>query len=113
MIILYQIRELGGDGNYQMIEHAHCPFRLSFFYLTRTVKCLSPANPAALFPLTSPRSIMSANKSDESIKDAEHGVSSSASSSTDVAHIGVKTVEATHKVYGKYSKWFLFVRYAF
>ena len=25
---------------------------------------------------------------------------------------GIKTVEATHKVYGKYSKWFLFVGYA-
>ena len=56
---------------------------------------------------------MSANNSDGSIKDAEHGVSSSASSSTDIAHIGVKTVEATHKVYGKYSKWFLFIRCAF
>ncbi|KAF8060651.1 drug:h+ antiporter [Lyophyllum atratum] len=27
----------------------------------------------------------------------------------DDAHIGVKTVEATHKVYGKYSKWALFI----
>ncbi|KAG6890842.1 hypothetical protein C0992_012481 [Termitomyces sp. T32_za158] len=26
-----------------------------------------------------------------------------------VAYEGVKTVEATHKVYGKYSKWFLFI----
>jgi hypothetical protein len=25
------------------------------------------------------------------------------------SHIGVKTVQATHKVYGKYSKWFLFL----
>ncbi|KAG6814897.1 hypothetical protein H0H93_011822, partial [Arthromyces matolae] len=36
---------------------------------------------------------------------------SPASSDEDVAaaHFGVKTVEATHKVYGKYSKWFLFL----
>ncbi|RDB27339.1 Siderophore iron transporter 3 [Hypsizygus marmoreus] len=27
----------------------------------------------------------------------------------DIAHHGVKTVEATHKVYGKYSKWALFI----
>ena len=25
------------------------------------------------------------------------------------AHLGVKKVEATHKVYGKYSKWVLFI----
>jgi hypothetical protein len=25
------------------------------------------------------------------------------------SHTGVKTVQATHKVYGKYSKWFLFL----
>ncbi len=25
------------------------------------------------------------------------------------AHVGVKTVEAAEKVYGKYSKWFLFL----
>lgn len=30
---------------------------------------------------------------------------------SDSAHLGVKTVEATHKVYGKYSKWALFIRY--
>ena len=28
------------------------------------------------------------------------------------AHVGVKTVEAAEKVYGKYSKWFLFIGYA-
>ena len=27
------------------------------------------------------------------------------------AHLGVKTVEAAEKVYGRYSKWFLFVGY--
>lgn len=26
-----------------------------------------------------------------------------------VAHSGVAKIKATHKVYGKYSKWFLFV----
>lgn len=25
------------------------------------------------------------------------------------AHLGVKKVEATHRVYGKYSKWVLFI----
>jgi hypothetical protein len=36
-----------------------------------------------------------------------------ATSADDVstAHLGVKTVEATHKVYGKYSKWALFIGY--
>ncbi|PPQ72102.1 hypothetical protein CVT26_006880 [Gymnopilus dilepis] len=54
---------------------------------------------------------MSVPKSDHSSKDAEHGDTASvSSSSTDVvAHYGVKTVEATHKVYGKYSKWCLFI----
>ena len=28
------------------------------------------------------------------------------------AHLGVKTVEAAEKVYGKYSKWWLFIGYA-
>ncbi|KAF8887863.1 drug:h+ antiporter [Gymnopilus junonius] len=48
---------------------------------------------------------------DHSIKDAEHGLTPSVSSeSTDAAaHGGVKAVEATQKVYGKYSKWFLFI----
>ncbi|KAF8149148.1 drug:h+ antiporter [Crassisporium funariophilum] len=54
---------------------------------------------------------MSSHKSASSIKevkDAELG--SANSSSTDLAaHHGVKAVEATHKVYGKYSKWFLFI----
>ena len=27
------------------------------------------------------------------------------------AHLGVKTVEAAEKVYGRYSKWFLFIGY--
>lgn len=27
------------------------------------------------------------------------------------AHLGVKTVEAAEKVYGKHSKWFLFLGY--
>ena len=27
------------------------------------------------------------------------------------AHVGVKTVEAAEKVYGRYSKWFLFLGY--
>ena len=27
------------------------------------------------------------------------------------AHVGVKTVEAAEKVYGRYSKWFLFIGY--
>lgn len=27
----------------------------------------------------------------------------------EVAHVGVRKVEATHKVYGKYSKWALFI----
>ena len=37
MIILYQIRHLGADGNYQMIEpHARCPLRPSFFLLFNT-----------------------------------------------------------------------------
>ena len=55
---------------------------------------------------------MSVHKCYDSTKDAEYGAPSldPLSSSTDVAHIGVKTVEATHKVYGKYSKWFLFIR---
>lgn len=26
------------------------------------------------------------------------------------AHVGVKKVEAAEKVYGRYSKWFLFIR---
>jgi len=26
-----------------------------------------------------------------------------------IAHLGVRTVEATHKVYGRYSKWALFI----
>ena len=29
------------------------------------------------------------------------------------AHIGVKAVEAAEKVYGRYSKWFLFLGYGF
>lgn len=29
------------------------------------------------------------------------------------AHLGVKTVEAAEKVYGKYSKWFLFIGYVY
>ncbi|KXN88953.1 Siderophore iron transporter 3 [Leucoagaricus sp. SymC.cos] len=41
-------------------------------------------------------------------KDVESAPSSH--SYEDVGHLGVRTVEATHKVYGKYSKWFLFVR---
>ncbi|KAF9014214.1 drug:h+ antiporter [Cyathus striatus] len=48
----------------------------------------------------------------EPIHDVESGSRSpSIVSSNDevVAHLGVKTAEATHKVYGKYSKWFLFV----
>ncbi|KXN85124.1 Siderophore iron transporter 3 [Leucoagaricus sp. SymC.cos] len=42
----------------------------------------------------------------------EKDVESAASShpSEDVGHLGARTVEATHKVYGKYSKWLLFVR---
>ena len=36
---------------------------------------------------------------------------SSRTADEDLAHEGVKTVEATHKVFGKYSKWFLFIRY--
>ncbi|TFK33911.1 drug:h+ antiporter [Crucibulum laeve] len=42
----------------------------------------------------------------------DHHDSRSLFSSNDngiVAHAGVKTVEATHRVYGKYSKWFLFI----
>ena len=89
------------------------PWDLLFFlYIIRTIQCLSPVILAFVSPLTSPRFIMSVTKSDRSNKDAEDGLSSSASSSTDIAHIGVKTVEATHKVYGKYTKWFLFIRYA-
>ncbi|KAF8198595.1 drug:h+ antiporter [Pholiota molesta] len=54
---------------------------------------------------------MSSHKSDNSIRDSEKGVpgDASAESVDTVAHLGVKTVEATHKVYGKYSKWFLFI----
>ncbi|KDR72260.1 hypothetical protein GALMADRAFT_253088 [Galerina marginata CBS 339.88] len=53
---------------------------------------------------------MSVHKSESSSRDAEQGFPSSDSTTTDaVAHHGVKTVEATHKIYGKYSKWFLFV----
>lgn len=33
------------------------------------------------------------------------------SSDTDDAQAGVKVVEAAEKVYGKYSKWFLFIGY--
>ncbi len=29
-----------------------------------------------------------------------------------VAHGGVAKIKATHKVYGKYSRWFLFIGYA-
>ena len=29
------------------------------------------------------------------------------------AHVGVKKVEAAEKVYGRYSKWFLFIGYVF
>jgi hypothetical protein len=36
---------------------------------------------------------------------------SSRTADEDLAHEGVRTVEATHKVFGKYSKWFLFLRY--
>jgi len=38
-------------------------------------------------------------------------VESTTSSQTDevAAHEGVKAIEATHKVYGRYTKWFLFV----
>ena len=31
--------------------------------------------------------------------------------SEDDAHLGVKAVEAAEKVYGRYSKWFLFIGY--
>lgn len=53
---------------------------------------------------------MSLHKSELSTKDAEKGTSDDVRSISDVGHLGVKTIQATHKVYGKYSKWFLFIR---
>ncbi|KAF9457293.1 drug:h+ antiporter [Collybia nuda] len=41
--------------------------------------------------------------------DTKGHVDTASSDSDSAAHIGVKTVEATHKVYGKYSKWALFI----
>ncbi|TFK35357.1 drug:h+ antiporter [Crucibulum laeve] len=41
--------------------------------------------------------------------DAERTTSSASSSEDTVAHVGVKKVEAAQKVYGKYSKWALFI----
>lgn len=57
---------------------------------------------------------MSTHKSEGSSNDPESGNAPSilADSQDIVAHKGVKLVEATHKVYGKYSKWFLFIGYA-
>ncbi|KAF8880998.1 drug:h+ antiporter [Infundibulicybe gibba] len=43
-------------------------------------------------------------------EDGHRSPTSAVTGAEDVsAHEGVKTVQATHKVYGKYSKWFLFV----
>lgn len=59
---------------------------------------------------------MSYNKEDDGRSQTSdvHGVSSAGTAESDVvAHAGVKKVEATHKVFGKYSKWMLFIRYAF
>ncbi len=55
---------------------------------------------------------MSLHKSELSTKDAEKGTSDDVHSVSDVGHLGVKTIQATQKVYGKYSKWFLFIGYA-
>ena len=55
---------------------------------------------------------MSLHKSELLTKDAEKSTSDNVHSVSDVVHLGVKTIQATHKVYGKYSKWFLFIGYA-
>lgn len=54
---------------------------------------------------------MSTHKSDISSQDAEKGAREDVISTPDAeAHVGVATVEAANKVYGKYSKWMLFIR---
>ena len=60
-------------------------------------------------PIFSLHPSMSLHKSELSTKDAEKGTSDDVHSVSDIGHVGVKTVQATHKVYGKYSKWFLFI----
>jgi len=57
---------------------------------------------------------MSANNSDgsakSSVKDLENARSLSGDNNP-VAYNGVKTIEASQRVYGKHSKWFLFLRF--
>ena len=53
----------------------------------------------------SPKSV----SSDDGVRDRAT-TAVTASVENEYAHVGVKKVEATHKVYGKYSKWFLFTR---
>lgn len=49
---------------------------------------------------------------DSIAKDSEKGESATEIQRVeDAAHYGVQAVEASHKVYGKYSKWILFIRY--
>jgi len=54
---------------------------------------------------------MSVNNSDSSVKDVENAHSVRADAVDTLAYNGVKTIEASQKVYEKYSKWLLFLRF--
>jgi len=54
---------------------------------------------------------MSVNNSDSSVKDVENAHSVRADAVDTLAYNGVKTIEASQKVYERYSKWFLFLRF--
>ncbi|EAU93687.1 ferrichrome-type siderophore transporter [Coprinopsis cinerea okayama7 len=43
------------------------------------------------------------------VRDVEAGSAPSITSTEIAAHVGVRNIEATHKVFGKYSKWCLFI----
>lgn len=51
-------------------------------------------------------------ESDSDLSGSPQWVSSTANrTDADEAQVGVKVVEAAEKVYGRYSKWFLFIGY--
>lgn len=52
-------------------------------------------------------------KNDIVVPPARGDVENPRDETLDPGHEGVKAVEATHRVFGKYSKWALFIRYVF
>ena len=68
------------------------------------------ADPSFLFIMSFPQDDRkSASSLSNDTSRGNHAGAYVISAEEEASHIGVKRVEATHKVYGKYSKWALFI----